>query len=534
MPGHLDRQDYSLYYMDIDEAIRTPIKAPEIDQELERIHDPEYFPKSVNSQVVFLNMIYDLINKEKAPSITKLQVMTSINFEEGIIKELGFSDKSQFIRLIKVFQTDLEGYFTREEFIRFMLSNLLIEDRDKTMNLRSEREEGNLNRKEKRLATYAKSTANARYETDADDKGQSKTQLKFTKNINPVNFDETTEEAIREEKLELNRSASVPGKKKKRAGFSSGEYGITGIKSMHSPEDDSKNAKKRPLSHSRDFDESPERNNDDIYNDDLETSFKKKIGDGTVTSKGLKVTFNDYTDFTIGYRTRGDVKITIPKPFSFNDRGDEERKNNKINEILADRAKKEKLAFKKFKANRVNKKSYKTSLKNIVKQEAEKRKQRTEKLKEKIEQEMKPFSFYENDQKRFKQKQNKQPNPPKFEQFKAKEIPWTSQVNLFENMIKEGENARKQRVEERARQLTTEAKLPPRMEMHEHKRKELERNNTASENQAKKNVNTFRHKPIPDFKKMHEVENKQLEKKKSSAQATQPIPFNFTESKVHN
>lgn len=84
---------------------------------------------------------------------------------------------------------------------------------------------------------------------------------------------------------------------------------------------------------------------------------------------------------------------------------------------------------------------------------------------------MKPFSFYDCDEKKYKERLEMECHPQQFLPFKANPIPWTSQVNLYEDMLTKQADERKQRVEERARQNYSLAKLPPRMEMHEKRKK---------------------------------------------------------------
>jgi len=88
-------------------------------------------------------------------------------------------------------------------------------------------------------------------------------------------------------------------------------------------------------------------------------------------------------------------------------------------------------------------------------------KYRTEKSKEKIIQEMKPFTCYEHDERRHKEKLARESEPPQFAPFKANVIPWTSQVNLYDDFLKKMEDQRHARIEERKMSLYQIAKLPP-------------------------------------------------------------------------
>ncbi len=193
--------------------------------------------------------------------------------------------------------------------------------------------------------------------------------------------------------------------------------------------------------------------------------------------KNIKISYKDYTDFVNKYKVsrKSELNFTVPKPFPFMNKEYNQRKLKKMEEILEERKRKEDeiIGFR-FRANELKKEMFISQFENIIEEEIHKRKHRTEKLKEKIIQEMKPFTFYENDEKKYKEKISRVSEGPQFLPFKANPVPWTSQVNLYEDLIKKGNEKRKSRVEERARETLNNAKLPPRMEMHEKKKKQME------------------------------------------------------------
>ena len=77
-------------------------------------------------------------------------------------------------------------------------------------------------------------------------------------------------------------------------------------------------------------------------------------------------------------------------------KNNEENNNKEIKEILEDRVKDEDyFVYYQFHANELKKGIWGNQMQNIIEREKEQRQQRTEKLKEKIIAEMKPFSFYE-------------------------------------------------------------------------------------------------------------------------------------------
>ena len=170
---------------------------------------------------------------------------------------------------------------------------------------------------------------------------------------------------------------------------------------------------------------------------------------------------------------------------------------------------------------------------NIIEAERAKRKYRTEKLKEKIISNMKPFSFYEQDERKFKEKLTRVCEPPQFVPFKANAVPWTSQVTLYDDLLKKKEVVRQTRIEERAMTTFKAAKLPPRMEMHEKKKKQQEQEMKLMENnETKQRSKSFKANAVPNFAKAQETFIKNLEKKKAIAKPTEPLPFSFHEPKV--
>ncbi len=147
---------------------------------------------------------------------------------------------------------------------------------------------------------------------------------------------------------------------------------------------------------------------------------------------------------------------------------------------------------------------------------------------------MKPFSFYEHDERRHKEKLARESEPPQFAPFKANVIPWTSQVNLYDDILKKMEDQRRARIEERKMSLYQTAKLPPRMEMHEKRKMQQENEMKLIEKNLSKiqRSKSFRANKVPNFPKAHEIFYKNLEQKKSTAKLTKLEPFNFNEPKV--
>lgn len=260
----------------------------------------------------------------------------------------------------------------------------------------------------------------------------------------------------------------------------------------------------------------------------LEMRNKMKI------DNNVKVSYKDYIDFLKNYKAKKQLKFTIPKPFEFARRNDHAKKLAKIESILEDRRKKEdEFLNYRFRPNDLKREMFISSLGNIIEAEKAKRKYRTEKLKEKIINEMKPFSFYEQDEAKYKQKISSESQPPQFLPFKANPVAWKAQISVLEELEKKKDAERKARIEQRAKTTYQNAKLPPRMEMHEKKKKMHEEELKSQATKAtKRSKSSFKAKEVPNFAEKQEKFYKALDNKKAVAKPTVPEPFTFHEPKV--
>jgi hypothetical protein len=250
----------------------------------------------------------------------------------------------------------------------------------------------------------------------------------------------------------------------------------------------------------------------------------------------------EISDFMSKYGSKTDINITIPKPFYFNKEGHihhGKTKEELIKLILGQRRAEEELFLAhRFKANYLNPRMFDSELGlgNVIEEEMIKRKYRTDKIKERIIQEMKPFSFVETDERNFKQRANDKAIPQPYPPFKASAVPWTSQVLLYDDKMKKEEQERRDRVEIKKEQNMRMSRLPPRMEMHKKKIQEKENEEKLMGTRAKslaKKETAFKATPIPDYEREHEKFSNTLNRLKSQAIAklTQPEPFAFHEPK---
>ena len=82
-----------------------------------------------------------------------------------------------------------------------------------------------------------------------------------------------------------------------------------------------------------------------------------------------------------------------------------------------------------------------------------------------------PFSFYERDKNRVRSNGDAVPECMKIPPFKAGIIPWKVRAPLYQEMVEREEYAREMRIKRNAEVNLSLAKLPPRMQEHEEKKK---------------------------------------------------------------
>ena len=266
---------------------------------------------------------------------------------------------------------------------------------------------------------------------------------------------------------------------------------------------------------------------------------KKNIILDLSKNRKIAISYHEYLTFLRRYHHKDQINFTIPEPFGFLKKNYQKKKIQKIKEILEDRVKDENyFVYYQFHANELKKGIWGNQMQNIIEYEKEQRQQRTEKLKEKIIAEMKPFSFYEKDERKYKEKIKQEPIPPTFPPFRANAIKWLSQVLIYEDMLKQEEEERNIRIKERMEKTAKASKLPPRMDMYEKERKEREEQKKIElkkleyeENEKRK----FKAKKVPEFSKLQEEFEDKLkrmkEERKKERKALKPIPFTFHEPK---
>ena len=172
LPGHLDREDYSLYYLSISSEGPLSLSfrsASGSKSQSKRTLNLSYDqgklfkPKSkysaykskkssfkayerldpgnnkmnnhqMNSHIAFIKMIFNLIDRERAGFIVKMDCLNNLHLENNILTELGFSSSEHFVNILNNFQTEQEGIMTEKEFIAFLLSQSQLAGEDGNIN----------------------------------------------------------------------------------------------------------------------------------------------------------------------------------------------------------------------------------------------------------------------------------------------------------------------------------------------------------------------------------------------------------------
>ena len=163
------------------------------------------------------------------------------------------------------------------------------------------------------------------------------------------------------------------------------------------------------------------------------------------------------------------------------------------------------LSFK-YKARDIPKHVKDRKFERLMRQSEERRKEVKRQAMAKIKQTEAPFSFYEKDVEKQKQKKEQAELPPDMAQpapFRAGKIPWRILVPLYKTMVDDDEQERKRRIKSNAELSLRMSKLPPNMEAQE--RRKSEKKERQSRSASYNGDLTFKPpapKEVPDFKKL--------------------------------
>ena len=430
------------------------------------------------SFVAFAKLVFSLLDKDKNGYITKDYIISNVSLDDKILQDLGFDNQDSFKQLL--LDSGKNNILTEKDFVNILLGQTgLWDDYKNTYNI------PNINAStssftSKRKKAYGDDVVEISDEEDSDfDLPGLRTHVYDFLEL-PDNYQKL--EALK--KLEEENLYNTTKKDKN---------------------------KNKP------------------------SNKKKNILLNIGKDRKIAISYHEYLTFLRRFHRKNQINFTIPEPFEFLKKDYQRKKIQKIKEILEDRVQDEDyFVYYQFHANELKKGIWGNKMQNIIEYEREQRQLRTEKLKEKIIAEMKPFSFYEKDERKYKEKIKQEPIPPTFPPFRANAIKWLSQVLIYEDMLKQEKEEREQRIKERMEKTKLTSKLPPRMQMYEEERKERERQkklNLKRELIEERKRRQFKAKEVPDFVRLQNEFEAELKRKKEKAQPTIPEPFTFHEPK---
>ena len=451
------------------------------DDDNERIYSQDIFTSklkeensNISSFIAFAKLVFSLLGKDKNGFITKEYIVSNVSLDDKILQDLGFENQDNFKEIL--LNSVKSDKISENDFINILLgqSGLLIE----IYNQNSSLVNPNTSSFSRRRKNYNEDYVEISDDDDSD-------------------FD-------------------LPGLRTHVYDFLELPDNYQKLKALKKLEEENLyNTMKK--------------------NKDKDSKEKKNILLNIAKDRKINISYHEYLTFLRRFHRKDQINFTIPEPFDFLKKDYQKKKIQKIKEILEDRVKDEDYyVYYQFHANELKKGIWGNRMQNIIEYEKQQRQLRTEKLKEKIIAEMKPFSFYEKDERKYKEKIKQEAIPPTFPPFRANAIKWLSQVLIYEDMLKQEKEEREQRIKERMEKTKLASKLPPRMQMYEEERKDRERQkklNYQKELIKERKKREFKAKEVPDFLKLQtEFENK-LNAMKRAAKPTIPEPFTFHEPK---
>ena len=228
--------------------------------------------------------------------------------------------------------------------------------------------------------------------------------------------------------------------------------------------------------------------------------------------------------------------ITRPKPFSFLSRDEERKKTKPISTVKMEqdlmikecdaRGKKKASTFK---AKKIPKSVLEARYENMVKEQATMRMMKHEEHKRKQREMQKPFAFDLVDKKRQEIKQKKireaQEKKGRVKPFRANAVPASTYEPRYE-LLQMEKQRRGSRVEERARRLLAESKMPPRMDVEHSCPIPRAKASKVIKSPAKKRPGTS-DGGIPDYKKLHAEFEERLSQAKARNQLKRTVVKEF-------
>ena len=557
LPGYLGKVDLSLYYYDItDEKNKTPekFKAPhwesvtridllkegkfnvnnvsngeiyhenkneEINKNFDdKNEDIKNVPEKEKNEIAKIEKLADNITKDIFDYfnqefifglVTKSQITTEFNFEPDELGQLKFSSKSDFIKVLENFHTDLYNRMNYEELKKCLLSK--INENQKTnnnlnnilinQNKTNKNNENNL----KTENIQNNNIENLNYENININKENENNDNKLEENIDMDNSNLNDDENENEKEIseEDNNEDYLPV-------YNTKNIIINYVNTNKRLEEANKLLYQL---------EGPHQGSTEMEEDSLEI----KIDLDVDKDNPKEVNYFDYKKVINKYSDKNSINFTIPKPFIFQE--DTKSKINgvkKLQKFLISRKEKEdKILNDKFRANDLKTEMFIGNINNLLEADKNAKRKRIEKGMKKLQEQMCPFSFVPEDEEKQKIKMEKQKiyetTKEHFDQFKANPIKHTSRGGLnAEDIVKKENKIRDERIRRHAKKTLSESKMPPGMEKHEKnqkmKRKKLMEEEKKRQKKEEKEQKKKKNLDPPNWNKVHKIEEKKLEKKK--------------------
>ena len=556
LPGHFGKVDLSLYYYDIQEKkneipdrFKAPHWAPITRTDIQKNNNKENFQKKddlsnekeINSKEIDAKKLIKKeeidplkeaeIIKETAENLTKdifdyfnqdflfglvnkNQIEKEFNFEPKDLVKLKFNSKKEFLEILNEYKTDLFNRMNFEELKNCLLSNIKENGMDEKIKTTDAKNEENINVNKNEVSPPIKDN-NLLKENNLNFEPEEKYNLLDNDKIEKENRNKN--ENIDEDEEEINSDKQE----------------------IYEIQEDDDNSDYLPVYNTKNiiinYDNTEKRlqetnkllyklnasSTDDIEEDSLEI----KIDLNLDKENPKELTYYDYKKVLNKYSDKKNIDFTIPQPFDF--QKDPKSKINaakRLKNLLMTRKEAEdKIINNQFKANDLKTEIFIGNINNLMEADKNAKKKRVEKGMKRLQEQMCPFSFVEEDEEKQKLKREKQKiyesTKEKFKQFKANPIKHTSRGGMNAEQIAKKENEeRDKRIKENAIKIYNQSKKPPGMEQHEKnqmiKRKKLNDEQRKREKKEKKEKNAKKNLDPPKWDKVHKYEEKKLKEKK--------------------
>ena len=574
LPGYLGKVDLSLYYYDItNEKNKVPekFKAPhweavtrtdllknktfdnmnngsngeihEIKEEennKDNINEhnengPDKEKKEINKLEELADNItkdiFDYFNQEFIFGlVTKSQIATEFNFEPNELTQLKFTSKSDFVKDLENFPTDLYNRMNYEELKKCLLSKVKESQNQKNIN----------NISENKFKTDILSVSNKINENKNLNSIKDINKNEYNPNINQILNNEINNN-IGINPNEIKNDNNINNNKVEKSKENNEEENEEEEEISNRIDDEDDNEDYLPVYNTKNiiikYDNTNQRleeTNKLLYKlqgpppestDMEEDSLEIKIDLDVDKDDPKEVNYYDYKKVLNKYQDKNSINFTIPKPFTFQEDTKSKIKGaKKLQKFLISRKENEdKIINDKFRANDLKTEMFIGNINNLMEADKNAKRKRIEKGMKKLQEQMRPFSFVPKDEAKQKIKMEKQKiyetTKEHFDQFKANPIKHTSRGGLnAEEIAKREIKKRSERIKKHAEKIWEQSKLPPRMEMHQKikfykeeclkKEEKKKQKNEEKEKKKKKNLDP------PKWDQVHKREEKKLKKKK--------------------